>query len=232
MMQNRRFAPLALALALGVGGCGGRSVARSDGARGADAQVMPDTMPLRADGRALPDQGVKVDAAPVGACLIAARFESCCTVAEAAGESQVAADPCLVPWDRRYERPAACPLPDVCHSAGVCREAVPLTRVVGPDPVGHCVFLSECGTAGDCVLAVDQRPCCACPTAYPRLQVFNDPCLVALSNWEDGDECSDRCAADVMCEECPPLPETITCVGAGPQLEAELKACWAGIPPP
>jgi hypothetical protein len=230
-MRIRSLAPLGLTLAFGLAGCGGRSVADGEDAAGVvDAVVSPDLAVPRVDGGPLPDQAAIADAAPVGACVIAARFQGCCVEAVAAGELQIEADPCLEPWDKRYQRPAGCPLPEQCHLAGVCREPVPLTRVVGPGPDGSCAFLDECTTAGDCVLAVDARICCDCPAAYPRVEVFNDLCLL---RWGEGeDDCVDKCAADVMCEQCPPLPESITCVGAGPQLEAGLKGCWAGIPPP
>ena len=73
---------------------------------------------------------------------------------------------------------------------------------------------SECIVDSDCVVALDNRRCCACPEVMPRSVVDADECLESPppsgSGWSCANCTTVRCAA---CPDTPPEPRCVESAG-------------------
>jgi len=102
-------------------------------------------------------------------------------------------------------RVALCPGAIDCTMVN-CIRAEPPSRIVAENTAGECVFIDECSTADDCVVATDHHWCCSCPEVFPAALLASDPCVsVTYVGSEAG--CADCTAVDCApCTAIHPVP--------------------------
>jgi len=165
-------------------------------------------------------------------CGLATNTSECCATCAAAYPNDVIAnDPCLVAKGETDTKSCQAPVcTDVLCPAVVCEEPVSAVCKNGqcvatyecPEGTlldrGSCV--PPCETHDDCVVATPAGDCCgACPSAYHRQVVEDDPCLVP-SGKPAPKEClpdQEACAL-VLCPE-------VLCVEPGSPICDEQGRC-------
>jgi hypothetical protein len=189
--MHRGFAFIVVTLI--VAGCGGRSLpasAVSDGAPAPDvsAGAGRNTAPPPAPPATLPR------------CVLALKVDSCCPSPTPVTTTELAQDPCLVPWPYHAAQPDGC-VPPSCPEV-VCDWREPPTRTAKGLPDGTCTWDSECQTDADCAMALAWSTCgCGCVQGVPRALLDPTSCLTEpQADPPPGDGCSPIC--DAMAPPC------------------------------
>lgn len=207
---------LLVLLALGLAGCGGRHLPTEH----RDAAVADGT---HRDGTSIPDGFYNPACAKDDDCRVAVRTDNCCESAYPEKVWIVDFDPCLEYWSAY----GAVSVPEECldrwdpQCAYVdCMPGPPPSRVARCDQ-GHCEFALECNDPSACMLVLDVRECCPCPTAVPRALYQVDPCLTKYP--QDAfppEDCYPQACPAMPCQECPVPTSSCrdqTCVGLLPE---------------
>jgi len=204
---------------------GGTAPAGAGGAEGgapAGGGSLPGGGPAAGAG-GVPGEGGAAGSGAMMGCYVAVRIDDCCSQPVAA-DALAPADPCLVPYEDRYQQESLedCPAAESCLMLG-CTYFEPASRVVIRDESGTCVFSDECDPAEiTCQIATDHNQCCSCPEVFPQVIVDSDPCVVAGA--PPPGACADCSAVD-----CPPCSNEPLVPACGYYGSPPLARCVAAV---
>lgn len=187
--QRWPFSTMLLTLGLALVACGDRVVGETP-----DGGVGQTDGPLKADAFVPPTNSP---------CTVGIRVDECCNGAIAVTQAEIDSDECLVAWPiRNWNVPQVCldRQPKWCSQVD-CAMRPPPSRLTERDATGQCVFVDECQTDADCVWASDQRQCCSCGEAVPKLLFDRDPCFGPRPPGSP-ETCTDACTEEPACGPC------------------------------
>lgn len=115
-------------------------------------------------------------------CGIAIAVNQCCSRALAYPQTEIDADPCLVPWSQSTRFPSDCPVESLPLCNDDCATNMPPPSLAVVFNGTECEFVDECQNNHDCTMAVDFGECCPYPKALPKPWIAANDCLHATDD--------------------------------------------------